>query len=232
MNKFHPIRRAKYRLGVYNTYCRNASQKRNFVFRKIMLLLILIIPLTTFSIYTLEKRIGTLAERIAVSKLENSISQECNRALNEIIRENNIDMNSVITISSNESKTNLLSADLTKVNILKTELAEKMTTYLQETGNIVCYIPSGAIISNNIFSGYGFDIPTNLIVSGSAFVDFSNSFTSAGINQTKYTLMLKITVCADIQTTFTSFQKTVITELPITEKVIVGDVPNFMMNNK
>ena len=226
MKKFHPIRRAKYRLGVYNTY------KRNSALQKIMLSIILITLISSFFIFSIERKIGYLAERIAVSQLENTISQECNRTLSAIIKENNIDIDSVITIRSSEDKTNSLSADFTKINIIKTELAERMTAYLSETQNIICYIPSGALFSNNIFSGYGFDIPANLIVSGSAYADFSNSFTSAGVNQTKYTIMLKVTVFAEVHTRLNSFQKTVVTELPIADKIIVGEVPDFMVNNK
>ena len=226
MKKFHPIRRAKYRLGVYNTY------KRNSALQKIMLSIILITLISSFFIFSIERKIGYLAERIAVSQLENTISQECNRTLSAIIKENNIDIDSVITIRSSEDKTNSLSADFTKINIIKTELAERMTAYLNETQNIICYIPSGALVSNNIFSGYGFDIPANLIVSGSAYADFSNSFTSAGVNQTKYTIMLKVTVFAEVHTRLNSFEKTVVTELPIADKIIVGDVPNFMVGNK
>lgn len=195
-----------------------------------MLTLILIFALLLFSFYKTEERLFSLAERLAVSHLQNTISRECNLRINEILKNNNIDLSSVL--SSNSLENDTIQTDYSHLNLLKTEVADSITHVMHELSYVDCNIPSGALISKGMFAGYGFSIPVRLIASGTAYVDFSDEFISSGINQTKYRLCLKITVNIELQTVFNESKNTFVTEIPITEKIIIGDVPNLMLKRE
>lgn len=222
MKKLCPVRRLKYRFGIYK------KRRRSSAILKFIAMLTILFSLLSCILYRTEKRIGELSEHLALSQIENTISYKCNLFFSEVINENNIDTSSLISVSYDGSKISSLTADFSELNFIKAKLAERVTSYINETDTVICYIPSGSLFSNNILSGIGFKIPTKLIISGSAFVDYSNSFSSAGINQTKYTVALKTTVCAEVQTVFNTFQKVIITEIPICEKILQGDVPTFI----
>ncbi len=143
--------------------------------------------------------------------------------------DNKIDLLSILSSSVlGDSSLPALSTDYSELNFLKTEIADKMTSYMSSLNYIDCNIPSGALFSDGIFAGYGFNIPVRLITSGIAYVDFTDEFISSGINHTKYRLSIKVTVTAEVQTIFNQSESTFSTEIPLTEKIIVGDVPNVM----
>ena len=84
-----------------------------------------------------------------------------------------------------------------------------------------------SLISDGIFAGYGFKIPLRLITSGTAYVDFSDEFISAGINQTKYRLSIKVTVDMELQMVFSESKAIFTTDIPLAEKIIAGETPDY-----
>lgn len=226
MNKPYIIRRIKYRLNIYGKSGKNEKSK---TLRRIIAFILLFTCITFFAIYKIEKRLFLLAQNIGFSQVENTISRECNLCIEDIIKKNGIDMSAILSSATNGAPTSI-SADYSEVNLLKTQVADRITQYINDLASVTCNIPSGALISDNVFSGYGFNIPVRMIVTGTAYVDFVDDFISAGINQTKYRLALRVTVVTELHTVFDFKQANFTTDIPIAEKVIVGDVPSFMVN--
>ncbi len=217
----HIIRRIKYRFNLYKGF--------PFKFFKNTVLIILIILSLFLSFYHIDKRLFSFAERIAYSDLQNHISKQANLYISEILKENRIDLNSVISSDTQNKDISSLSSNFLNINLLKTDVADRLTHYMSELTYIDCKIPSMALVSDGIFAGYGFKIPVRLIASGSAYADFNDEFISAGINQTKYRLSITVTVNLELQTVFSESKSTFTTDIPLTEKIIVGDVPNLML---
>ena len=223
MHNPHIIRKVKYRLNLYNS-----SPFK--ILRNILLSILIISTLTTF-IFRIEKRLFSLAERVAFSDLQNLISKEANLCIRDVLKENNINLNSVISSEYIDKSTSALSTDFSDINLLKTEVSDKLTSYIRNNHIIDCKIPSMALISDGPFSGYGFKIPIKLITTGSAFTDFSHDFSYAGSNQSKYTLSLKVTVNVELQTVFSERKSVFTTTIPLAEKIIIGDSPDLMIGS-
>ena len=220
--KFYPVRRLKYRFGCYSP-----QRRRPHIFRVILLLLILIIPLVTL-LRRAESRLGSVAMRLASAQFENDISEQCNRIAADVLSREKIDAGSVISASVGDSGAiNSLSADFSELNLLKTELTTQVTDYLSDAPPLKFSVPLGAMLSDNLMAAWGVKLPTRILTSGTAKVDFFDDFDSAGINQTRCRLMLRITVNARLHTVYEYTEKEVITDIPIAEKIIVGDVPQF-----
>ncbi len=218
----HIIRKLKYRFNFY--------KGSPFKCLRNIILVFIIISILIFSFFHTEKRLFSLAERIAYSDLQNHISKQANLCIAEILEENNVDLNSVIS-SGNVEKIPALTSDFSELNFLKSEISNRLTSYMAELTCINCKIPSMALISDGIFAGYGFKIPVRLIASGSAYADFTDDFISAGINQTKYRLSIKVTVDMELQTVFSESKSTFTTNIPLTEKIIIGDVPDRILGD-
>ena len=58
------------------------------------------------------------------------------------------------------------------------------------------------------------------------YADYENTFSAAGINQTRHTVSVKITVSSGVYLPGYSAETTIETHIIIAETVIVGDVPD------
>lgn len=68
-------------------------------------------------------------------------------------------------------------------------------------------------------------MPIEITSTGTAEVDFLDDFTTGGINQTRHRLMLKIIVKVQLHTVGDRTEKIIEIEIPVTERVTVGEVP-------
>ncbi len=222
MGKLYLCRRAKYRLGLYD---KGKTAKNRFLLR----IFIVIILITVLSVGGLSK-IGSLAVKLGASRLSNDITAECNKIAAELLSESDITYETAISESRNsENAITSLSADFTEINLLKAAVSQRVAEYLNSLSRIKCGVPAGAVLSNDIMTGWGFDIPACIAVSGSVYAEFCDDFVSAGINQTKHRLMLRVTVDAQIHGAFCTEQHRIICDIPLTETVIVGEASGILM---
>lgn len=219
MNRLHPVRRFKYMFGIYG------KNRRASCFFKA--LFIIIIAALIFS--AAESRLGSAALRLAEAQLKNELTYECNRIVRELTdnRQTNVIRPPELSHTDSGSVTSA-STDLTSINTLKTDVSLRLSEYLMSKNKINCSVPIGSVFSDEMFAAYGFQIPTRVICSASSAIDFDDDFISAGINQTRYRLMLKITVDANLHTVFRSHNSKITVDVPISETIIVGDVPTVL----
>lgn len=217
MAKFNLIRRLKYRFGIYGGKSHNPRG---------LILFIIIFSIIASAISFTEKRLASVAERVAVSDVENAVSRDCNHVTEKILSESGIDINSAISETYNgENRITSVSSDFSELNALKTKIADEITLMAGKAHTVTCRVPSGSLVSDGIFAGYGFDIPLKFIVTGTGFVNFNNSFESTGINQSRYRIDIEVIVDAEVHTVFNSYPKRIAVTIPLVEKIIVGDTP-------
>lgn len=216
MHRMHPVRRLKYMFGFYGKKPRLGS-----LFKAS---LIIIIFAVIFS--AIESRLGSAALRLGETQLKNELTYECNRIVRELTADGQTNFSQMPELSRNGNGNVVsASADLASINTLKTDVSLRLTEYLMSKRKIDCSVPIGSFFSDEMFAAYGFHIPTKIICSASSEVDFDDDFISAGINQTRYRLMLKVCVDANLHTVFRSQNSKITIDVPISETIIVGDVP-------
>ena len=222
MNKLYIRRRIKYRLGLYN---RHNTALNRFTFR-----LLLCLALITAVFFGSTSKIGTLAVDLGASRLENDIVYECSQITSRLMSENNFTYEDIILQTVNSSgKITALSTDFEKVNFLKKSVSQELSKYMNSLKRIKIGVPAGALLSNDIFTGLGFDIPAHIAISGNATVKFGDDFVSAGINQTKHRLMLSINVNVSIYGAFCKQNRTLNFDIPLAETIIVGDTSGILI---
>jgi sporulation protein YunB len=91
-------------------------------------------------------------------------------------------------------------------------------------------VPLGSITNSKLLSGRGPDIKVKIIPVGSVSTNFSDEFKQAGINQTRHKIYLELETQVRIVVPLGSDIINVSTRVPITETIIVGDVPNSYVN--
>ena len=88
----------------------------------------------------------------------------------------------------------------------------------------------GSITNSKLLSGRGPDIKVRIIPVGSVSTDFSDEFIQAGINQTRHKIYLELKTQVRIIVPLGSDIINVSTRVPITDTIIVGDVPDSYVN--
>lgn len=118
--------------------------------------------------------------------------------------------------------------------ILINTLARKTSTLAQDEirslGAEGIDIPLGSITKSKILSGWGPNIKVKIIPVGSVSINFSDEFKQAGINQTRHKIYMEMQTQVRIVVPLGSDIINVATKVPITETIIIGDVPDTYVN--
>lgn len=131
-----------------------------------------------------------------------------------------VQYNSAGEISSIETNT-------VELNRLKAELTNAVGLRLAEIGKSRISMPIGTLLGWQIFAGRGPDIHFKVIPASFVQSEIRSSLVSAGINQTKYQILICFTVEMTAIIPGYTTSVTVTNEVPIAETLIVGTVPQF-----
>ncbi len=86
-------------------------------------------------------------------------------------------------------------------------------------------IPLGSLLDSPLTMGRGPKISVHVVPLSTAVVRLKDSFTTAGINQTLFTLSCEITVEISLVAALDRKTDTLVLSSPVTQMVIAGDVP-------
>ncbi len=175
---------------------------------------------------TVTSRLIPIAASLAESEAQEIINLSVNQALAEKILDGQLDYNKFYTIAKDD-KGNITGvvANVVQLNILKAQLVEAIQNKMSNITADDIYIPIGSLFNNEIFSNRGFKIPIKLLAVGSINVDFSDSFSDAGINQTKHEIQLDLISSVTMLFPIGSITTNITTSLPLAQTIIVGTVP-------
>jgi len=112
------------------------------------------------------------------------------------------------------------------LNRLAAGISEKVRVKLSKLGKVKISVPVGAIFGNSIFAGMGPRVYVKMLPVGSIETDYRSEFSSAGINQTRYTINLTVKTRIGIVAPLLRKQTEIETVIPLAETVIVGNVPS------
>lgn len=218
------LRKFKYRFR-----CRKRSyRKKNRV--KLFLILILVSSSIVFGYCKIEKRIGEIAQDGAISVLNGEITREINHIIDDALMENGIDKNDIISVSEDDGMVKSLNTDCNKINKIKSTVTIKIQEKLDNMDIVRVKIPVGLIFSDTLMTGYGVNVPFRVFSTSSMDIQFYDEFSSAGINQTRCKLWFEIKIPICVAGIITYQEDEIITQVPIAEKIIMGEVPQVYLN--
>jgi sporulation protein YunB len=91
-------------------------------------------------------------------------------------------------------------------------------------------IPMGEVTDSFILATYGPKIPIRLIPLGRVNTELNDSFESAGINQTRHKIYLRVHTEVQIIVPFIKESVEVITTIPVADTIYIGEVPDTVIN--
>lgn len=130
----------------------------------------------------------------------------------------------------NEGNINMIRADTIKMNKIAGEIALKAQKTISESNEFTVKIPLSYILKSRILSFYGPSIPVKIQPSGFIETKYLSDFESAGINQTRHKIYVQVKTNIRIFVPLNSKDVEVINEVPVAETIIVGKVPDTVVN--
>ncbi len=121
----------------------------------------------------------------------------------------------------------IISIDVVELNKLRASFTSKLIEELSNTNTAEIFISVGSLFNSETLQGVGFKVPVKINFGSISDVDFEDEFVSAGINQTKHLVSLKVSVTAAVISAFMCETRDVEVSLPLSESIIVGKVPQY-----
>jgi sporulation protein YunB len=124
----------------------------------------------------------------------------------------------------------LIKADTLTMNKIACDVALESQQKLNKLGTIGIKIPAGYIFKNNILAYFGPNITVKMQPIGYIETRYISDFQSEGINQTRHRIYVQVKTNIRVIIPLSSNEIEVKNEIPISETIIVGKIPETSIN--
>ena len=195
-----------------------AKNKSNIKVKLLIIITIIMINFTLF-IYIFDKTVMPTVMAVADAEMRTKAIEIVNRAIiNEYSNQFNYD--EIIRVDKDlEGNIVMLKADTLKMNKIACDVALESQRELLKLGEVGIKIPLGYITRNNILSYYGPSITIRMQPIGHVETKYSSEFESAGINQTRHKIYVKVKTTVRVIIPLKSNDIEVTNEVPIAETI-------------
>lgn len=159
---------------------------------------------------------------------ENIASNTLNRIIDEAMKEN--EYNFVNVIRDSGDRVVAVTMNSADTNLFMTRISIGLKNRIADMDEIEARIPLGNFLPYPFLAGLGPKVPVKFLVLASTAVTAEESFLSKGINQSLYTLSLKVVTDVGIYIPAMHSSVRVENQVPIAQTIIVGSVPDSYTN--
>ena len=169
--------------------------------------------------------------RYAESAAETLLLDASNKAILNILNEQNVSYNDIVALSREESgRVTSLETDIVKINSLKSLISNRLSEIIAGNEYYDLYIPLGTFLSSTYTSGYGPKIHFKMQLTATARVNFSHEFRSAGINQVLHIVTVDMDISGSLVITGYNGGISVKNQAMAAQTIIVGTTPEAFTN--
>ena len=197
--------------------------------RKVMLCLLAVMMAAGGALWYVNASLRPVLEGLATARVESAAARAMNEAILEVL--GGAATGELLSARvSNEGHISLLTADAGKLNLLAADCAASAQKRITDLGEQGVSVALGTLSGVPLLAGLGPKLSFRFTPVGMVQASFHSEFRSAGINQTLHRITLQLTATVRIVLPGRSCSVTVMTQAPVTENVIVGDVPEAYTN--
>ena len=197
--------------------------------RKALAGLLLVLLAAAGALWYVNASLRPVLEGLASARVESAAARAMNEAILEVL--GSASTGELLSAqASNEGHVSLLTADAGKLNLLAADCAAAAQRRIQDLGEQGVSVPLGTLSGVPLLAGLGPRLSFQFTPVGMVQSSFHSEFRSAGINQTLHRITLQLTGTVRVVLPGRSYSVTVLTQAPVAENVIVGDVPEAYTN--
>ncbi len=126
---------------------------------------------------------------------------------------------------NNEGYVSTYSLNMLSANKIRAFLTTDIISEIKANNSLKLHVSAGTLSGIAFFYGKGPKLEVDLTALYGITCDLTSEFSDSGINQTLHTLRLEFTANTSVKEPLTSDRIILKTTLPISETVIVGDIP-------
>lgn len=210
---------------VYVRYKRFYRRKNPAVFIIICTVIIFLI-----SVLLTDARIRPAVYDLAAVEAYAISSERVNTAVEKILLQKAPSYSELVSINYSDSNTITgITTDIVKMNLFKSQVTKAIDSEFNKMSKTEIPVSLGTASGVVLFSGFGPHININVGFASSTKTDFDNFFESAGINQTQHSVMLNVETTVMLSLAGRRIPKTIKTSFCVAQTVIVGSVPDVMV---
>ena len=164
--------------------------------------------------------------RLAVARVSNAVNRIVMQSVDEAVRGGAVRYEQLISFEKDyDGRIAAIHTNMAACNRLQAEILGIILTRIEEVPARELSIPIGTLLGSALLAGRGPRVSVRVESAGSSSAHFGNTFTSAGINQTRHELVLYIDVSVAILLPGFTTATQVSNAVTVAETVIVGAVP-------
>jgi sporulation protein YunB len=184
------------------------------------------IGLALLLIWLINRQLRPIMTSMATTKVTNAVTRELENAVSDYITSQDLNYNDMVILEKdNDGAVTALTCNMSRLNVMRNTILMQVVDSIDTLDTEELSIPIGNITGISMLSGAGFRLPVQVISVGNAKAAFDQAFSAVGINQTRYQLMLNVTVTVSILIPGGTITKEVTTQVCAAETIIVGGVP-------
>ena len=181
--------------------------------------------------YFIAERLRPMICPIAVAEAKSIATMSINTAVNQELSVAEIGYDDLITLEMDaENRVTALKANTLEINKLRASLTVAIQSKVDQIQDSIVEIPLGTVVNTELLSGVGPNIRIQLAPVGFVETDITNSFSAAGINQTRHQVILSVSATIAIVMPAATEYAQVETSIVLGESVLVGKVPQNYTN--
>lgn len=151
-------------------------------------------------------------------------------AVEQVLIKDGISYSDTVSLSRNENGAITgITTDIVKLNLFKSRVTSAVDDALTSKGKVTVSVALGSASGITFLSGVGPYVDVKLGMLSSTSSVFENVFESAGINQTRHSVMLNLETQVVFILSGRRITSNIITSFCVAQTVIVGSVPNVMV---
>lgn len=198
--------------------------------RKLLRFLIFLLVLGFALLVLFRIKFHETIRSLAETQVKNSTSDLINDAIDKQIDVGNIQYDRIVYFEKDlNGKITALKTNMSEVNRLKTSILNIINDEILAMDTTDLGIPLGSLILPEMMSGRGPHIPVQILSISNSDASFESYFTEAGINQTLQKLTMNISVDVAILVLGKAENFTVSSQVVVAETIIVGQVPDTLL---
>ena len=163
---------------------------------------------------------------MATARVSNTVNRIVVEAVSDAIQSGEIDYGILVEFEKDaDGRVTALKSNMAAFNRLQASISDDILLRLSEVSTSTLSIPIGTLTGSSLLAGRGPLIRVKMQSVGSTTASFRNTFSSAGINQTRHQILLDVNVNVSILLPGFRTSTRVTNEISVAETVIVGTVP-------
>ena len=192
--------------------------------RRFRLAALLTALLLLAAIVLFDRTVRPTVSELCEARVEAAASRAMNEAVLEVLSEQTAE--ALLKVYTQNGRAYLLETDSVRLNRLSADCALKAQDRIAAIGEQGVSVPAGTALGISFLNGLGPKLRVRFTPTGTVRASCESTFGSAGINQTVHRITLTLTASVRILLPGGARTVTVTLHTPVSEDVVVGDVPD------